>query len=198
MRIAELLMAIVMGIFSLYLMLKSAELPIGWIPDEAPGGGAWPFWLALILLLSCISIIVQWVRKKSPLSRSRDVYMDRKTLTDVSLVAGSLTITIALFHVAGVYLAVPLFMIFYIRFLGQHNWIFSINAAYIATILAFFFFELALKITLPKGYTDGIFQTFYTTLYNMSVLELFLLLGVLAIPSVLLYLTSRVLLKPAG
>jgi hypothetical protein len=42
-RVAELAMAILMGVFSLYLMYKSAELPIGWIPDEGPGGGAWPF-----------------------------------------------------------------------------------------------------------------------------------------------------------
>ena len=36
-RTAELLMAIMMGIFSIYLMYKSAELPIGWIEDEGPG-----------------------------------------------------------------------------------------------------------------------------------------------------------------
>ena len=46
MRVAELVMAVVMAIFSLYLMWKSAELPIGWIPDEGPGGGAFSFWLA--------------------------------------------------------------------------------------------------------------------------------------------------------
>jgi hypothetical protein len=53
-RVAELAMAILMGVFSLYLMVKSAELPIGWIPDEGPGGGAWPFWLSVMMLLSCV------------------------------------------------------------------------------------------------------------------------------------------------
>ena len=56
-RVAELAMAILMGVFSLYLMVKSAELPIGWIPDEGPGGGAWPFWLSVMMLLSCVGII---------------------------------------------------------------------------------------------------------------------------------------------
>ena len=50
MRMAEIVMGLVMGVFSLYLMWKSAELPIGWIPDEGPGGGAWPFWLAAGML----------------------------------------------------------------------------------------------------------------------------------------------------
>ena len=42
MRVAELVMAIALAVFSLYLMWKSAELPIGWHPQTGPGGGA--FW----------------------------------------------------------------------------------------------------------------------------------------------------------
>ena len=51
MRRAELLMALILGVFSVYLMVKSAELPIGWIPNEGPGGGAFPLWLAFEMLL---------------------------------------------------------------------------------------------------------------------------------------------------
>ena len=40
-RIAELAMAILMGVFSLYLMYKSAELPIGWIDPTASNPTAW-------------------------------------------------------------------------------------------------------------------------------------------------------------
>ncbi|MCG8562037.1 MAG: tripartite tricarboxylate transporter TctB family protein [Hyphomicrobiales bacterium] len=161
MRLAELVMAVVMGIFSLYLMWKSAELEIGWIPEEGPGGGAWPFWLAFIMLLCCLWLILQWVRGKSPLSQSTEVYMDRQTLIDVSLVAGSLTITVALFHVIGVYGALPLFLIFYIRFLGNHTWTLTAATAVIAPVAAFFFFEIALKIILPKGYTEPAFYPLY-------------------------------------
>ena len=39
MRVAEICMALVMAIFSIYLMWKSTELPIGWIEGEGPGGG---------------------------------------------------------------------------------------------------------------------------------------------------------------
>ena len=96
MRMAELAMAIVMAIFSLYLMWKSAELPIGWIPNEGPGGGAFPFWLALGMLLCCLVIIIRWVRRTSPLSRSTEPYMDKRTLRSFALVGGSLTAMIAL------------------------------------------------------------------------------------------------------
>ncbi len=70
MRVAEFVMALFMALFSLYLMWKSTELPIGWIPDEGPGGGAFPFWLSLGMLLCCLWMIVRWITRKSPPSRS--------------------------------------------------------------------------------------------------------------------------------
>ena len=151
MRKAELAMAVAMGIFSLYLMWKSAELPIGWIPDEGPGGGAWPFWLSALMLICCVWIVVNWVRRTSPPSQSDEVYMDQGTLIAVGLVAGALIVTVALFYVIGVYGALPLMMIFYIRFLGRHSWRAAAAAATITPVVVFFFFDIALKITLPKG-----------------------------------------------
>jgi len=166
MRKAELVMAIAMGIFSLYLMWKSAELPIGWIPEEGPGGGAWPFWLSAIMLLCCVLIVVNWVRRKSPPSRSDQVYMDRGTVIAVGLVAASLIITVALFYVIGVYGALPLFLIFYVRFLGKHSWPATATMAVVVPVVTFFFFDIALKITLPKG-LPIIEETFFYPLYKI-------------------------------
>jgi len=132
-------------------MWKSAELPIGWIPDEGPGGGAWPFTLATAMLLSCIYILFNWVRRASPPSQSDEVFMDKGTLIAVGLVAVGLIVTVALFYVIGVYGALPLFMIFYVRFLGRHTWPVTAAMAIISPIATFFFFDIALKITLPKG-----------------------------------------------
>jgi hypothetical protein len=166
MRKAELAMAVVMGIFSLYLMWKSAELDIGWIPDEGPGGGAWPFWLATAMLLSCIYIILNWLRRASPPSRSDEVFMDKGTMISVGLVAGALIVTVALFYVIGVYGALPLFMIFYVRFLGRHTWTMTAAMAIISPIVTFFFFDIALKITLPKG-LPIVEETIFFPLYKI-------------------------------
>ena len=76
MRRAELVMAIVMAAFSLSLMWKSTELPIGWIEGSGPGGGAFPFWLSAGMLVCCIWIIIRWVWRRSPPSRSTEPYMD--------------------------------------------------------------------------------------------------------------------------
>ena len=75
--------------------------------------------------------------------------------------AGSLTAMIALIHVIGVYGAVPLFLVFYIRFLGGHSWTTTGALAVSTPVAAFFFFEIALTKTLPKGFTEPFFNPLY-------------------------------------
>ncbi len=161
MRRAELVMAGVMAVFSLYLMWKSAELPIGWLPGEGPGGGAFPFWLSTGMLICSLWVIVRWIRKSSPPSRSTEPYMDRRSFKLFRIGAGSLPVMIGSIHIIGVYGAVPLFLIFYMRFLGRHRWLTTGALAAITPIVLFLFFEIALRITLPKGLTEPLFYPLY-------------------------------------
>lgn len=160
MRRAELIMAIVLGLCSLGLMWKSAELPIGWIPEEGPGGGAFPFWLSAGMLVCCVFTIVRWFRRATPQSRSTDPYMDKQTLILFVTTAGSLTVMIGLIHFIGVYGAVPVFLLFYLRFLGRHSWLLTGAIALSTPIVTFFFFEIMLRIILPKG-VQQIEELFY-------------------------------------
>ena len=160
-RTAELLMAIMMGIFSIYLMVKSAELPIGWIDGEGPGGGAWPFWLSTVMLISCLGILFNWFRKHGPIATSDKVYIEPHVLVDVTAVAVSLIITVALFSFVGIYGALPLFLIFYLRFLGKHSWRLTSALTVGIPIVIFYFFEITLKIILPKGITEPLFLPLY-------------------------------------
>ena len=160
-RTAELLMAIMMGIFSIYLMVKSAELPIGWIDREGPGGGAWPFWLSTIMLISCLGILFNWFRKHGPIATSDKVYIESHVLVEVTAVAVSLIITVALFSFVGIYGALPLFLIFYLRFLGKHSWRLTSALTVGIPVVIFYFFEITLKIILPKGITEPLFLPLY-------------------------------------
>ncbi len=161
MRRAEFVMACVLGVLSAYLMWKSAELPIGWIPKEGPGGGAFPFWLSAGMLACCLWILLRLFRRSSSVSRSTDTYMDRDAVRLFLLVAGSLTVMLLLIHVVGVYVATPLFLLFYMRFMGGHRWFSTSTIAVATPIVAFFFFEIALHITLPKGVTEPFFYPLY-------------------------------------
>jgi hypothetical protein len=160
-RTAELLMALMMGLFSIYLMYKSAELPIGWIEEEGPGGGSWPFWLSSIMLISCGGILYNWFRKKGPVATSTKVYIESHVLGDVLSVAVALIITVGLFSFVGIYGALPLFLIFYIRFMGKHSWRLTGILAVAIPVFIFYFFEITLKIILPKGITEPLFLPLY-------------------------------------
>jgi putative tricarboxylic transport membrane protein len=160
-RTAELLMAIMMGVFSIYLMYKSYELPIGWIEDEGPGGGAWPFWLSAVMLISCLGILFNWFRKHGPIASSTKIYIEAHVLMNVAAVAISLIVTVALFSFIGIYGALPLFLIFYLRLLGKHSWGLTLTLSVVIPVVIFYFFEITLKIILPKGITEPLFIPLY-------------------------------------
>ncbi|WP_420404802.1 tripartite tricarboxylate transporter TctB family protein [Nisaea sp.] len=161
MRRAELVTAVVLAAFSIYLMWKSTELNIGWVEYEGPGGGAWPFWLAGIMLICNIWTIVNWVRRATPQSRSVEQFMDAHAIRMFVLVGGSVVALVALVHFIGVYGAVPVFLLFYLRVLGRHTWRLTLPVAVIAPVVIFFFFDVAMRIVLPKGYLEPLFYPLY-------------------------------------
>ena len=161
MKIADLIFSGLSVLFSIYLMIKSAELPIGWIQGAGPGGGAFPFWLSLILLICSIAIFVRNLLKVSPEGRSAAIFMDDHAKQLFVVVMVSLGLMIGLIHVIGVYFAVPLFMAFYMRFLGRHRWSLVAAVSIATPIITFVFFEKLLLILLPKGYTEPLFYIFY-------------------------------------
>jgi len=165
MRMAELVMGLVMGVFSLYLMWKSAELPIGWIAGEGPGGGAWPFWLAVGMLMSCVAIVIRWAKRLTPESRSEEPYMDSRAFKMFVLNATALTVLVGLFHIVGAYGAIPVFLIFYLRFMGGHSWRLTGTFALVTPVITFLFFEIALQKTLPKGFTEPLFLPIFDFFY---------------------------------
>ena len=110
-------------------------------------------------------MIVRWWRGTSAFSRSREPYFDRETLILFAVAAGSLGVMIGLIHLIGVYFSVPLFLLFYVRFFGRHSWPLSGLLAVATPVVVFFFFEGALRITLPKGYSEPLFFPLYDLIY---------------------------------
>ena len=161
MRRAEYVMVGVMALFSLYLMWKSAELPIGWEPRKGPGGGAFPFWLSLGMLISCGFIAFRNFRGVTPESRSTEPFMDRVSFRLFLISAGSLTVFLLAVPYVGIYIVLPLFFIFYIRFVGRHSWTTTGALAIGVPVVTFFLFEIGLKILLPKGITEPLFYPIY-------------------------------------
>ena len=161
MRRAEIITAALMAGLSLYLMFKSMELPIGWIPGEGPGGGFWPFWLAACMFGSTIWVAINWFRRSSPPSQSEEPYLDSYAMKMFILVGGGVTAMIGLVEIIGMHLAAAVFLIYYIRFLGGHSWKVTLGIAVPTPVVTFLFFDIALRKFLPTGLMDPLYIPLY-------------------------------------
>lgn len=167
MRQGEISLAGFLALFSIYLMWKSTELPIGIIPGKGPGGGFWPFWLSLGMLLSCCAIAWNWWRGNSPASASDEPLMDTFGWRTVLHVGGGVVGFVGLIPVISMYGAVAIFLVYYLRFLGRHSWLLTLGMALFLPIGLFFFFEGAMQISMPQGlpFTQPFFDIMYDIIY---------------------------------
>ncbi|MGC6453905.1 MAG: tripartite tricarboxylate transporter TctB family protein [Candidatus Puniceispirillaceae bacterium] len=172
MRRAEIVTAFILGLFSIYLMWKSGEPP-AWNPDAArfdnigfdesgaPGSGFWPFWLGVIMLGSCVWTGVNWALRLTPASVSGAPFLDSYGKKMLLTVGGGLIGFLVLIELAGFYGGMLVFLVYYIRFLGRHSWAVTLPIAIGVPVICFFFFDIAMRIVLPKGYLEPLFIPLY-------------------------------------
>ena len=170
MRRAEIVTAVVLAPFSLYIMWKSGQPAwegeprwgnIGYVRGEGPGSGFWPFWLATLMLGCSIWIGVNWWRRTSPQSRSDERFLDDYGVAMLIKVGGAVTVFIGLIHIIGMYGSMTLFLFYYLYFLGRHRLGVTLAVALGAPVVTFFFFDVAMRIVLPKGYLEPLFLPLY-------------------------------------
>ena len=68
---------------------------------------------------------------------------------------------LALIHLVGFYVAMFVFLFYYIRFVGGHSWSTTLSISLAIPTIGFFFFDVAMRIVLPKGYSEPLFIPLY-------------------------------------
>jgi hypothetical protein len=154
---------IAMGLMGLsgYFMIHAVALPIGWVENAGPGGGAFPFWLSLVMLIASAGVLVRALRAEAP----SEPFFDTETRRSVFVVTAAVVVTIALIPFVGAYIALPLFMLWYLRIFGGHGWVLTGILTTTVPVGLFFFFEVTLKILLPKGVTEPLFFPLYAMFF---------------------------------
>ncbi|WP_162901575.1 tripartite tricarboxylate transporter TctB family protein [Breoghania sp. L-A4] len=130
-----------------------------------PGIGVWPFWLSTGMLLSCLTIIVKWFMGATPESRNTAMFMDAGAIQIVGTTVVALILLLAGTHIIGLYFSIFFFLIFYLRIMGKHTWLLTGILSVATPTFLFFFFEGALVIPLPKGYSEPLFYPLYDLIY---------------------------------
>jgi hypothetical protein len=165
MRLAELATAAALAALSLFFMSYAVELPIGWVEGAGPGGGALPFWLSVGLLGCAVVTFVRQLRLAPTRTPGGDDFVHPAAFTQLVATAAAIVITAAAFDIVGAYVAIPAFLLAYLRIVGKHDWRLVIPMAVITPVVLFFFFEVALHTLLPKGVTEPLFEPLYALFF---------------------------------
>ena len=173
MRIAELATAVLIALASIYLMWKSGEGP-SWDPtavrfaniginvdNSGPGSGFWPFWLSAAMLVSALAVLANGLMRRTKESQSDGQFLDAYGKRMLLTVGGGLFGFLFLIKYIGFYGAMPLFLFYYIFFLGRHSFALAVSVALAVPVFCFFFFDVAMRIVLPKGLLEPAFIPLY-------------------------------------
>ena len=145
MRIADALTAAVLMLAGGVVIFDALRLGIGWGTD-GPKSGFFPFWLALLLVVTSLLILVQTVR-----SRAAGPFVTRQQLRPVLNVLWPATAAVALMHFVGLYVASALYLGYYMRAVGLHAWFLVLTLAVLIPLVTFLVFETWFLVPMPKG-----------------------------------------------
>lgn len=158
---AESLIALGLMGLSAYFMWHATVLPVGWVEGSGPGGGAFPFWLSAVMLIASGVIFLRSLKETG----ADEPFFVPAMVRPVIMVIAVLTVTVAAIPFLGAYVSLAAFMVWYLRIFGRHGWTLTGLLTGGTLVFLFFFFEVTLKILLPKGWTEPAFIPLYAAFF---------------------------------
>jgi putative tricarboxylic transport membrane protein len=144
-RTADAITAAVLLLLGGVVLLDAIRLGFGWGTD-GPQSGFFPFWMALLLVLSSAVIVARTLRR-APGPR----FVTREQLRSVLTVLLPAVAMVLLTQTVGLYVASGLYLGFYMRWVGRHSWAAVAALALGVPIVTFIIFEQWFLVPMPKG-----------------------------------------------
>jgi hypothetical protein len=135
-----------MALLALIGVYGSIKVGIGW-GDEGPRAGFFPFYVSLVVLVSCAINIF------AALAVPDDgrVFAEWSQLRQVLWVLVPTIVYVGLIPFIGIYLASALLIAFFMRLFGRYGWIVTAAISVAVPIMTFLMFETWFLVPLPKG-----------------------------------------------
>jgi putative tricarboxylic transport membrane protein len=157
MRVLDSMTAALLMLLSAIVIYDALRLGFGW-GAEGPQSGFFPFWLAVLLALVSIVLFLQALRK-----RSGEPFVTRDRFVPVLQVLGPLAGFVILtdppgpWSGLGLYVAAGLYLGFYMRWVGRHDWRTVVALATSVPVITFLIFETWFLVPMPKGPVEAWF-----------------------------------------
>lgn len=148
MRKADLICALSLIALAILVMAEGIRLGIGWGTD-GPQSGFLPFWLAVGLVISGLSILLQIAISRP--GAPRLPFVGPGKFIPVLKVLAPATAMVVLTHFIGLYVAGGLYMGAYMRWIGRYSWFSVFLLSLAIPIATFLIFEKWFLVPMPKG-----------------------------------------------
>jgi hypothetical protein len=145
-RSAEVGVAGFIALLALIGIYGSLQVGVGWASD-GPRAGFFPFYVSLIILISCAVNIAQVLMA----SDDGRIFAYRHQLAQVGSVLLPTIIYVLAVPYIGIYVASGVLIAFFMRWFGHYAWAIAIGVGVGVPVITFFMFEVWFLVPLPKG-----------------------------------------------
>ncbi len=145
-RSVEVGVALLMALLAVIGIVGSLRAGIGWGP-EGPKAGFFPFYISLIVLVSCVFNIIIVLRVYT----GREVFAEWGQLRQVMSVVIPTTVYVFAVPTIGIYVASGLLIGVFMKWIGRYSWLVVLPIAIGVPVATFILFERWFLVPLPKG-----------------------------------------------
>ena len=157
MRTADLVTAAMLMLLGSIVIYDAVRLGVGW-GNEGPRSGFFPFWLAILMVVISAAIFLQAL-----IGRSEKPFVTRERFLPVLKVLAPIVGFVLLTDLPGpwsglgLYVSAGLYLGFYMRWVGRHDWLLVVALSVAVPLIAFFIFEKWFLVPMPKGPVEAWF-----------------------------------------
>ncbi len=148
-RTMEIVVALALMTVATVVLVASYMLGAGWAPFVGPELGYFPFYVALIMLITSTATLLQHVFASR--DRRDTGFVRRHEALMVLQVLIPMTIFVVLTTYIGMYLSAFLFIMFFMLWLGKYRIYSAVLVSAAVPAVLFVVFEIWFLVPLPKG-----------------------------------------------
>jgi hypothetical protein len=145
-RSVEIGVALFIALLAVTGIVGALKVGTGW-GAEGPKAGFFPFYISLIVLLSCAVNLVRVLREFT----GREVFAEWGQLRAVLSVVIPTTVYVFAVPILGMYVSSALLIAVFMKWIGRYSWSKVAAIAISVPILTFILFEFWFLVPLPKG-----------------------------------------------
>ena len=145
-RSVEIGVALFMALLAAIGIAGSLKVGIGW-GAEGPKAGFFPFYISLIVLVSCAVNLMNAFREHT----GREVFAEWGQLRQVLSVVIPTTVYVFAVPVIGMYVSSGLLIAVFMKWIGRYSWPIVLAVAVGVPVVTYILFERWFLVPLPKG-----------------------------------------------